>query len=189
MPGIRRRTRLFIARNFQIRYISLILLLMFIVVLLSGYTVYVTTWIIFGEKLAAVYPQGLLIDIIKQVNAVLLLRLLFLMPLVFLIGLVLSNRIAGPMYRIKKYLARISSGQYDEDLVLREKDELKDIAEAVNVLVGKLRSAREKRLKRTEEIKESLGAISAELSSGNVNPANISSRLEEIHRKVDKLLK
>ena len=103
MRGIRRRATLFIARRFQIRYISLILFFMFCAVLLTGYTVYVTTWMMFGEKLAAVYPQGLLLEIVKKVNMVLILRLLFLVPLVILAGMVLSNRIAGPIYRIQRY--------------------------------------------------------------------------------------
>ena len=122
MGGFRRRTRLFIAKRFQIRFISLILVFMFATAILSGYTVYVTTWIMFGEKLAAVYPQGLLLDIVNKVNMVLLLRLIFLSPLVILVGLVLSNRIAGPIYRIQKFIRRVSTGNYDNRLKLREKD-------------------------------------------------------------------
>ena len=67
MANFRRRTRLFIAKRFQIRYISLILLFMFATAVVTGYTVYYTTWIMFGEKLAAVYPQGLLLDIVNKV--------------------------------------------------------------------------------------------------------------------------
>ena len=59
MGRIRRRTSLFIARTFQIRFISLILAFMFVTVFVTAYMVYVTTWVMFGEKLAAVYPQGL----------------------------------------------------------------------------------------------------------------------------------
>ncbi|MFH1798933.1 MAG: methyl-accepting chemotaxis protein [Candidatus Omnitrophota bacterium] len=140
----KRRGRLLINGKFQIRYISLILGFMFITVVVTGYTVYATTWIIFGEKLAAVYPQGLLLEIVKKVNAVLLLRMLFLTPLVAVIGLVLSHRIAGPIYSMKKFLKNVSDGDYSIRLRLRKKDEMKDVAEALNHLVEKLESERVK---------------------------------------------
>ncbi len=140
MTRFQRRTRLFIAKSFQIRYISLIMAFMFISAILAGYTVYVTTWIMFGEKLAAVYPQGLLFDIVNKVNLVLLLRLIFLSPMVILIGLVLSNRIAGPIYRIRRFLDKVYDGHYECTLKLREKDELQDLAESLNQLVARMRA-------------------------------------------------
>jgi signal transduction histidine kinase len=153
MSGWRRRAKLFIAKGFQIRYISLILIFMFAIVLLTGYTFYVTAWVMFGEKLAAVYPQGLLLDIFKRVNLVLLLRLAIVTPLVIFIGLILSNRIAGPIYHIKKYLSKISAGNYEEDLKLRKNDELQDVAESINSLVARLRSERDQRRSRVDALK------------------------------------
>ncbi len=134
----KRRKQLLINGKFQIRYISLILGFMFITVVATGYTVYATTWIMFGEKLAAVYPQELLLEIVKKVNTILFLRMLFLTPLVVFIGLVLSHRIAGPIYSIKKFLKKVSEGNYSNRLRLRKKDEMQDVAEALNRLVEKL---------------------------------------------------
>lgn len=145
MNDIRRRTKLFIAKAFQIRYIGLILLFMLVTALLTGYTVYYTAWVMFGEKLAAVYPKGLLLEIVQKVNTVLFLRLFFLTPLVILIGLVLSNRIAGPIYRIHKHLDALCSGDYSQRLKLREKDELQDIAASANDLTAKLEEQKKKR--------------------------------------------
>ena len=146
-----RRRRLLIQRWFQIRYISIILGFMLFIALVSGYTVYVTTWVMLGEKLAAVYPQGLLLEIVKKVNLVLFLRLLILTPFVIFAGLVLSNRIAGPIYRIKKHLKLVASGNYDMPLRLRKKDELKDLADGVNKMVSVLKRAREEKNKAIDE--------------------------------------
>lgn len=152
MATFRRRTRLFIAKKFQIRYIALILIFMFATAIITGYTVYYTTWIMFGEKLAAVYPQGLLLEIVDKVNTVLFLRLIFLSPLVILIGLVLSNRIAGPIYRIHKFVKKVHAGDYSEKITLREKDELQDLAAAMNSFVAKLASDRDKRAEGLDEL-------------------------------------
>ena len=50
-----------------------------------------------------------------------------------------SNRIAGPVYRFKKVLAEISGGNLDITIRLREKDDLKDLAEDLNLMIKELR--------------------------------------------------
>ena len=187
MPTIRKRTRLFIARKLQIRYISLILLFMFATAIVTGYMVYITTWVMFGEKLAAVYPQGLLLDIVKQVNMVLLMRLLFLSPLVILIGLILSNRIAGPIYRIKRFLRQVSSGDYGEQLKLREKDELQDIAAAINHLVSKLSSEQTRRHERVSILKSRADELEAALASGEMDREKSLAEVRQIKEDLERL--
>lgn len=174
---IRRRTRLLILKSFQIRYISLILLLLFSAALLTGYTVYYTTWVMFGEKLAVVYPQGLLLEIIGKVNTVLLLRLLFISPLVILIGLVLSNRIAGPIYRIQRFIKKIQSGDYTGKLKLRDKDELQDLAATVNSLVSKLEVERKARLEKMDAAISEIDSLLDETRSKGGQTADLEKRL------------
>lgn len=185
MSKIRRRTRLFIARRFQIRYISLILIFMFAMALLSGYTVYVTTWIMFGEKLAAVYPQGLLLDIVKKVNMVLFLRLVFLSPLVILVGLVLSNRIAGPIYRIQRYLRKVSVGHYETRLKLREKDELQDLAQELNHLVAKLQSERSARTEKIGVLKRKVDEMEASLMAGEASREEVLKKAMQVREDLN----
>ncbi len=187
MRSFRRRAKLFIARSFQIRYISLILVFMFAIVLLTGYTVYVTAWFMFGEKLAAVYPQGLLLDIFRKVNLVLLLRLAIVTPLVIFIGLVLSNRIAGPIYHIKKYLKKISAGNYGNDLKLRKNDELQDIAESINKLVSKLRSKQDKRQEKLDVLKQETDEVGSLVRSNRLDAETISKKITAIRGKIEEL--
>jgi signal transduction histidine kinase len=187
MREMRRRTRLFVAKRFQIRYIGLILVFMFSTAILTGYMVYVTTWIIFGEKLAAVYPQGLLLDIVKKVNTVLLLRLIFLTPLVILIGLVLSSKIAGPIYRIQRFLRRVSRGNYENRLKLREKDELQDLAEELNHLVSKLRSERNGRQKKIDVVKQETDELEKTVITEGNDRQRLLSKIMELRQNLDKL--
>jgi signal transduction histidine kinase len=162
-----RRRQYLISRRFQIKYISLILLFMFGTAIVTGYMVYVTTWVMFGEKLAAVYPQGLLLEVVKNVNMVLLLRLIFLSPLVILVGLILSHRIAGPIYRIREQLKKIRRGDYEADIRLREKDELKDLADEVNELSGNLGRARNERLSTLRSLSEKMDGLEAAVIAGD----------------------
>ena len=187
MATLRRRTRLFILRSFQIRYITLILVFMLATALMTGFTVYYTTWVMFGEKLAAVYPQGLLLDIVQKVNTVLLLRLLFVTPLVVLIALVLSHRIAGPIYRIQRFVKKLNAGDYAEKLKLRERDELQDVAVSLNGLAGRLGSEKEKRSRRIDDIVQRLDEIEEELLSGQGGSKSFASKIKAVSDDLKKL--
>ena len=87
-----------------------------------------------GEKLANVYPQGRFVYVLKATNLALLRNLLLISPLIFILGLLFSHRIAGPVYRIGKTLRDISKGNLSLRIRLREGDELIDLADTINNL-------------------------------------------------------
>ncbi len=187
MNKIKSRSKLFVLKRFQVRYITMILIFTFVIALISGYTVYVTTWIIFGEKLAAVYPQGLLLDIVKKVNTVLLLRLLFLTPLVALIGLFLSNKIAGPIYRIKKSVKSVKAGNYDSMIKLREKDELHDLADEINSLVYKLKDERTLLRGKLDELKKETMELEEYISSKTSKREDLLIKVRDMRQRLETL--
>ncbi len=135
-----KRRQYFIAKKFQLKYVGLILLLMFATAALCAYVVYYTSMFLMGEKLANVYPQGRLVHIVKIVNFRILLSLILVTPLVVLIGIFLSHRIAGPIYRMEKFLHGIALGDLTSRMVLRSKDELTTLANGMNFVVDTLKS-------------------------------------------------
>ena len=70
------RKQFIVARRFQVKYAGIILLLMFITAGFCSYAIYYTSMILFGEKLASVYPQGQLVSIVKTVNMRILISML-----------------------------------------------------------------------------------------------------------------
>ncbi len=52
---------------------------------------------------------------------------------VFLFSMIYSNRLAGPIYRFKVVLEFFKVGNYNIDVVLRKRDEFKDLAEELNL--------------------------------------------------------
>jgi methyl-accepting chemotaxis protein len=147
-----KRKRYVIAARFQLRYIIYILLFLYLGAAIAGYTVYYSTWTILGEKLASVYPRGRLIYIFRQANITLLIRLLLISPIFVFIGIILSHRIAGPIYRIGKYIESLMQGDYARGLTLRKKDEFKILAHKMTQLCYKLREDEEARKKMGDEI-------------------------------------
>ncbi len=131
---ILRRRKYIIEKGLQFRYIGLVFALALIASIVTGWTVFATGWHFLGEKLASVYPQGRLAYVLKATNLALVRNLLLISPLIFVLGLLFSHRIAGPVYRIGKTLRDISKGNLGLRIRLREGDELVDLADTINNL-------------------------------------------------------
>lgn len=134
-----RRTQYLVAAKFQLKYATLILMLVFLTGLLCSYVVYYTMMLSMGDKLANVYPQGRLISIVKSVNIRLFLSLFLITPFVVTIGIFASHKIAGPIYRIEKFLDSMANGDYSSILTLRKNDELMSLAAGINKVQDSLK--------------------------------------------------
>jgi methyl-accepting chemotaxis protein len=137
-PFIVRRQYL-ISKPFQLKYTFMIIVFMFLIAWLAGYTVYYTVFSLLGEKLANVYPQGRLTFIFRTVNLTLFFRILLLLPFVVIISIILSHRIAGPVFRMKQFLSEVARGDLSSMLTLRKRDEFKGLADAINTMTQNLR--------------------------------------------------
>ncbi|MFA4842836.1 MAG: methyl-accepting chemotaxis protein [Candidatus Omnitrophota bacterium] len=142
---IRRRIYL-IQTKFQLKYTGIILVSMFIAAWITGSTVYYTGWLLMGEKLANVYPQGRLVSIMRVIDLTLILRLLLLTPLVALLSIFISHKIAGPLYRVERFIKGVARGDLSSKLRLRKGDELQELAEAINDMTDDIKN-RVKKLK------------------------------------------
>ena len=185
-PKIRRRVYL-IKTRFQLKYTGLILLFMFVVAWVVGSTVYYTGWLLMGEKLANVYPQGRLVAIMKMIDMTLILRLILVTPLVALISIFLSHRVAGPIYRMEKFLKGVAKGDLSTKLHLRKGDELQDLADAINEMTDDLKN-RVHKLKalmnmtnlEIERLKRALGRDAPDIN-------NVKTEVEEVAKGVKEL--
>lgn len=134
-----RRKRYVIKPGFQLRYTGIILFTVLAVALICVASTYYSSITLLGEKLAYVYPQGRLIATLQEINLIIVLRVLLLVPLVILAGIILSHKIAGPAFRIERSLREIGKGNFDIRVELRKYDELKGIADAINEMVENLK--------------------------------------------------
>lgn len=134
------RSRYFVRSHLQLRYIGLILAVGLLSAIISGYTIYYNLWVLLGDKLANVYPQGRLVSILRTVNIKVAINMFFVGLLCLGIGIVASNKMAGPIYRIIKYINDVLAGNDTKRLTLRKGDELTDLAEAINGLVDKTKT-------------------------------------------------
>jgi methyl-accepting chemotaxis protein len=76
-----------------------------------------------------------LLPVARKVNLILLVSLPIILFIIWFAALELSNRIAGPIYRLEKDLDDRISGKKSGPIQLREKDELKTLADKINKLI------------------------------------------------------
>lgn len=108
--------------------------------LFIGFLAYVTIW----PVASAFIPKGL-IDLVT--HQILVRTIMFLIPAIFVIigfGIVISHRMAGPLFRIERTINEVAQGGDVELIRLRKKDEkeFKDLAENVNKLIGVIKELR-----------------------------------------------
>lgn len=70
----------------------------------------------------------------------LFLTFLLLLPTMFVLGVLATFRIAGPLYRFEQHLKALAAGEHPGPCRLREGDELQDVCDLINAAVVRLRS-------------------------------------------------
>ena len=80
-----------------------------------------------------------LVPVARKVNMIMLVSLPVALFIIWLAALELSHRIAGPVYRLEKELSDRLDGKKKGPIQLREKDELKTLADKINKLIEKSR--------------------------------------------------
>ena len=178
------RRQYIVARKFQLKYVGMILLLMFLTAGFCSYVIYYTTMILFGEKLANVYPQGQLVSIVQTVNFRILLSILFISPLVGFLGIYLSHKIAGPIYRIERFLASMAAGDLSARIKLRRGDEMVSLADSINKLTDSLALAIATKKEHMENVLKELYTLRELISSGSKEQARINDALENLDNKI-----
>ena len=140
MAATFRRKQYFVERGLQLRFARFVILFVLVSVLITGLMIFYTTFMLLGEKLADVYPQGRLVSIFRTVHLALIIDALILLPIIFWMSIVFSHRIAGPLPKIYETLKKIGRGEFDQKIVLRKHDELTELANVINEMAQNLKS-------------------------------------------------
>ena len=179
-----KRTRYWVAGKFQGKYIGLILLLTFLTAALCSYVVYYTSIMMFGEKLANVYPQGRLVSIVSLINIRIIISILLVTPLIAMIGVYLSHKIAGPIFRMERYVNEMATGNLQTRLILRKGDELLSLAEGINSLSESLKTTFINENANLARISKELEILRSLASSKHLDTSSINSSADRLDMEI-----
>ncbi len=176
-----KRTQFITDASLQVRMMMVTFLLLAAFFATSIWVVYVTGWSHLVERLANVYPQGRLVEILQLIYLRLALGFLLLVPVALLVTLFISHTIAGPLVRIKRYLRLMARGEFDlAPITLRRFDELKEVAQLINEITSGLGP-------RYKERKNLIGSLQSTVSALRSDLQRLPSAGQEIHRKINYL--
>jgi len=182
-PGYK-RTQYLVAKKFQLKYVGLILVLVFSTAVLCSYVIYYTMMLTMGDKLANIYPQGRLIAIVNTVNVRILVSMLLVAPLIIVIGIFASHKIAGPVGRIERFLDAMATGDLSVPLILRSNDEFVSLANGINKVMSTMKTSVKAEREKLANLSVSIDNLKKLAQSHPVNSSAISQALGKISDEV-----
>jgi methyl-accepting chemotaxis protein len=178
-----RRKKIIIASGLQFRYVFVVLLAMLLVSLLDGFIVYKTIWV---EMLKESHDP-FLTAVMKKTDIRIACSLGASLLVMMVLSIYMSHKIAGPIYRIKHYLADVAKGDLSFEMRLRKGDELTDLVEEFNKMIKGLReiigSDRQKVGSLKLQVEETLMALNKE----SISPADRAKAADSLKELILKL--
>ncbi len=122
-------------------------------------------------------------EIIKQlVLYVNLVDFLFIAVLLIIAVAWMMKKTRGPIFRLTKDIEGVSNGDLTIDIILRDKDEFRDVAHELNLMVGSMREKFMKLIEKHVDISGSLDKLSTEIHDPESAVRNCNIALENIRQ-------
>ena len=134
-----RRKQYLTNKRYQFRMLGLLFVIVFIgtfIAILA--THYFTLSAIVHQAQQAKEPPELDKLIFATFQPLIIVSIVIFMILTPII-IYISHRIAGPLYRLKMYMKKVSEGNFTSELHFRKFDEIHDVADTFNEMIAKLR--------------------------------------------------
>ena len=146
ITGHSKRKNFIINKHFQDRFSFFVVSWLFVLSLVFPFTIYQ----LFDFFLSLMQSQmmGAPYEIIKQTKGQIIYVLIgseiVLVFLVFLMSIFVSHKIAGPIYRLRKFLDEISGGVFTKKVNFRKGDYFLELADDMNVFCSKILDLKKK---------------------------------------------
>jgi methyl-accepting chemotaxis protein len=190
MKNYKRRIYL-INKPFQLKYVVMVILLIAVYSLFTGYAISVA--LDSAQKVVECLPDVSPDDLsaIQKQNQNIYTTMIFLLVLnVIVVGvlwILAMHRIAGPIYRLRKNMDELKTGRIPPPIHLRKGDEFKDLIDDFNRMVEQLRSDIGVYSECVSKVMESLASLSADLNKNESVGNDIKERLESLYEEVKKI--
>jgi len=138
---------------------------------------------------AAEAEQISLSDISKGMNFFLVGGIIGTSVIFSILGIFLSHRIAGPLFRLKRYMTFVRNGNYSHEIKFRKGDQLHDMADSFNEMVLSLDIRKEISILYIERLESIVrNIIDGSREKMSVNPEkDLKNSLKEITTILDDL--
>ena len=130
-----------INRKFQFKYLFIILFTMLVTVATISFTTFYVIWdSVIDEFFYIDGAREKLADIFNHTSYLLLIPLGVLTAVFIVAGILLSHKVAGPLYRVEKVSEELAKGNFDVQVRFRKGDDLQELAGKLNEMIGSVRA-------------------------------------------------
>ncbi len=133
-------------------------------------------------KLLSAHEQSVVAGILRAANARVLPRLLIIMLAIGLASIVVSHKLAGPVYRFERSVNAMADGRLDLHFTLRRGDELCDLAEALERLAESLRERLGRSAVLVRRLSSGLESLSKRVPGGSSEAALMSALTADVQQ-------
>jgi methyl-accepting chemotaxis protein len=173
-----KRRQYFVQKEFQSKFI-----LKFCMVLFTGIIISIGLLFLFSQNtLTSSFEESRLV-IKSTASAILpsvflshLIALVLITLLTIVVTLLISHKLAGPLFRFQKELGEIGEGNLTQVIKLRKNDQVKAMADSLDQMRVNLQ-------KKILDIKEEVEQI-INSTSGQDIPPDLSKRLDQLNQKI-----
>ena len=165
--------------KFQMRFVIIMLLLMFLTGMVVSWGTYCLD--------RAIINQLVEVNVFKTL-------MISWVALLFVIGvglsILVSHRVAGPIYRFEKIFDKLMEGDLNQKVFLRKNDELQELAEKINSVIKLIRDEIVKGRENVELISKEIEKIDENISkkpSSSEEFVKISNSLKDIKERIKKI--
>ena len=136
------RTKYLTGSRIQLHYLALLMVSIIVPLVFATACLYYLIFKIMAEQLGIPEYIALnLFPVIQKINMILIIGVPPLFLILVMWGIVLSHRFAGPIERLEKELKRIAAQHdYKARIRVRQGDDVKPIADAINLLLKSVES-------------------------------------------------
>ncbi len=131
------RKKFLIQKDFQLKYVGFIVLIIAAISALVLLTVHLSIWAALQNQVSP-QVQAAIVEILHNMNIL----FMFEIPIVLLIaafaGIMFSHKVAGPVYRLQQAAKQVARGDLTSNVHLRRDDELKNLSSAFNSVVDNM---------------------------------------------------
>ncbi|OIO02099.1 hypothetical protein COY52_00945 [Candidatus Desantisbacteria bacterium CG_4_10_14_0_8_um_filter_48_22] len=188
MKQLFKRRQYIVKKGFQFRYTIFILFWILLTILL----VYTTVDALLPPLLAKLnIPERNIGFVLQAFQFSISWKLIILIVLAVLASILISHKIAGPLYRIERNLKEaVGSGDLTHVIILRKGDELEDLVRSINQMICGLKEIVKEDRELAKEITLIAGELEADIKRKEIsleNAVDIEKKLGMVKEKLQVL--
>ncbi len=188
-----RRRRYLIDKPLQLKYTSFIVVLIIMYSACLGYALYSNSRSTSHILLEFVENNPKLISKLNNVDTNLLIKTIIAMIINTLviawISIFSTHKVAGPIYRFRKHLSSIKSGDFSFRTNLRKNDMLADLADEFNQASEHLKRFIENDITETERFSEKINKLNEAIKKNQIDLDDATLALDDIHNDIEQFAK